>query len=215
MSLNKSSALYILLGLVSILVIFFLKFLGADKHSPIPPDPSENNIINEGVVSTPDYSTISNETDRIYQIKEMYKLINLLEIIDVKRGRGVTNRGGSIDEGEDKVENLHNAKITYYDQGFSVLSGNFTEYESEESVLIYLRDNDLFFCVFSYSAEGCTHQYRLYFDQNRNVLKMTFRQKNCEGSNNETIDILDNSEIRRIKRDMLNYKSQIEIMCIR
>jgi hypothetical protein len=158
---------------------------------------------------------MSNETDRIYQIKEMYKLINSLEIIDVKRGRGVTNRGGSIDEGEDKIENLHNAKITYYDQGFSILSGNFTEYESEESVLIYLRNNDLFFCVFSYSAEGCTHQYRLYFDQNRNVLKMTFRQKNCEGSNNETIDILDNSEIRRIKRDMLNYKSQIEIMCIR
>jgi len=44
---------------------------------------------------------------------------------------------------------------------------------------------------------------------------MTFRQNICERSNNETIDILDNSEITRIKRDMLNNKSQIETICFR
>lgn len=44
---------------------------------------------------------------------------------------------------------------------------------------------------------------------------MTFRQNICERSNNATIDILDNSEITRIKRDMLNNKSQIETICIR
>ena len=141
MSLNKSSALYILLGLVSILVIFFLKFLGADKHSPIPPDPSENNIINEGVVSTPDPNPMSDETDRIYQIKQMYEYVKTLNVIKVKRGRAITNPGGSIVEGEDEGENLHSAKIMFYEEGYKVYSASFDQYEGNEGLLIYYNNN--------------------------------------------------------------------------
>ena len=226
MSLNKSSALYILLGLVSILVIFFLKFLGADKHSPIPPDPSENNIINEGVVSTPDVNSdpgvvstpdpnpMSDETDRIYQIKQMYEYVKTLNVIKVKRGRAITNPGGSIVEGEDEGENLHSAKIMFYEEGYKVYSASFDQYEGNEGLLIYYNNNDMFFCVYSNSAEGDTEQYRLYFDKYTNVIKMTYKEKNSDSSERGPYDIIDSRKVQEIRRIVLDFKRKIEIMCI-
>lgn len=226
MSQNKYAPIYILIGLVSILIIFFMIFLRDDKNSPIPPSPSQNNIINEGFFSTqevdsppevdpkPDNSTIYDDTDRIYQIKEMYEYVKTLNVIKVKRGRGISNPGGSIEEGEDEVENLHSAKIMFYEQGYKVYSASFDQYEGNEGLQIYYNNNDMFFCVYSISSEGDTQQYRLYFDRYTNVIKMTYKEKNSYSSDRGPYDITDSQKIQEIRRIVLDFKRKIEIMCI-
>lgn len=226
MSQNKYDPIYILLGLVTLLVIFYLIFLRADKNSPIPPVPPEDNFKNEGILSTPevestpevvpnpDESPISDETNRIYQIKQMYEYVKTLNVINVKHGKGITNPGGSIEEREDEGEDTHSAKITFYDQGYRVYSGTFNYYEGDAGLQIYHNNNDMFFCVYSISAEGDTQQYRLYFDKYTNVIKMTYKEKNSYSSDRGPYDILDSRKVQEIRRIVLDYKSQIEKMCI-
>lgn len=157
---------------------------------------------------------MADETDRIYQIKQMYEYIKKLNVINVKRGRAITNPGGSIEEGEDEGEDIHSAKITYYDQGYRVYSGTFNYYEGDDGLLIYYNNNDMFFCVYSTSAEGDTQQYRLYFDKYTNVIKMTYKEKNSDSSVRGPYDIIDSRKVQEIRRIVLDFKGQIEKMCI-
>ena len=169
---------------------------------------------NTEALSQPDPNTMSDETDRIYQIKQMYEYVKTLNVIKVKRGRAITNPGGSIVEGEDEGENLHSAKIMFYEEGYKVYSASFDQYEGNEGLLIYYNNDDMFFCVYSNSAEGDTEQYRLYFDKYTNVIKMTYKEKNSDSSERGPYDIIDSRKVQEIRRIVLDFKRKIEIMCI-
>ena len=73
------------------------------------------------------------------------------------------------------------AKSCELPNSYSYLEGQFFGHEWANTSLFYYKGDDLFFAFSSGGAEGCGWEYRLYFNKEGEVIKVTEKSNECDG----------------------------------
>lgn len=119
--------------------------------------------------------------ERIIQIKSWYKEMMSLK---TKSNECVTDTIITMEkafEEMDEIEFEQVGRACNLENGFSYLEGEFYGYEWATTTTFYYKNNQLFFAYSRGGAEACAFEYRLYYDMNGEVLRITEKTNDCDG----------------------------------
>ena len=154
-------------------------------------------------IFTPSYS--QNNSSRIAEIKKMYgeiiKLSNSNISKKCKQGK-MTNYEGYAPSSK-KMPFEQTAELCHISKDYTTYNGNFSGYEWISNKTYYLKNNKLFFVFISSGAEACSHEYRVYYDMNENIIQILKKTNECDGSvPSITSEIKDKAEIKIIYNEI-------------
>ena len=157
------------------------------------------------------HSIAQNTSIRIQEIKKMYA-----EAIDLEK-QGSIKCKSEKKTAYDKPYTEpfeHTVKKCEYNNGYTILKGNFPLHESGETYVYYFKNNQLFFVLCTNGAECCNQEDRLYFDAKGNIIKILERNNNCDcnaelGSNT---DVTDKTYKKEIKDKAMSRLKEIRTM---
>jgi hypothetical protein len=138
---------------------------------------------------------------RILEIKKMYgeviKLSNSITSKNCKTGK-VTDYQG-FDENSEKMPFEQKAEYCNVSADYSTYKAKFSGYEWSTETVFYLKGNKIFFVFMSSNSEACSNEYRIYYDLNRNVIKILNKSNDCDGDKPlKSSEIQDKAEIKSI-----------------
>ncbi|WP_300670485.1 hypothetical protein [Soonwooa sp.] len=62
-----------------------------------------------------------------------------------------------------------------------ILTGQFNGYEWDEQYSYYFKNGKLFFVYYEVNSEACSDEYRIYYDENKQVIQILTKTNNCSG----------------------------------
>lgn len=141
---------------------------------------------------------------RVATIREMFaqvtKLENTLGTKTCISGRGINRENGS--------SFTQSAKQCGYPNGYSVISASLEGWEWGATPKFYFKNNTLFFVYINYSSVVGTAEYRIYFNESGNIIRILEKFDDITDNPQKTnITVSDMTEKRRIANmysDMLS-----------
>ena len=105
----------------------------------------------------------------------------------------------SFDDSSDGIPFKHSCKECSYSGGYKIYTGDFNGYEWYNKAFYYFKDGKLFFIFSEGAAESCAWEYRIYYDQNGNTIKILEKSNDCTGEEpDKSTEISDPLEKKRI-----------------
>jgi len=138
---------------------------------------------------------------RITEIKKMFgeaiQLENSGDSTACKTGAKTIYQG--FDDSSEKMPFKHSCKVCTYSGGYKIYTGDFNGYEWFSKSIFYFKDDRLFFVFSEGGAESCAWEYRIYYDQKGNVIKILEKSNDCTGEvPDKSQEIKDPTEKKRI-----------------
>lgn len=138
---------------------------------------------------------------RITEIRKMYaeaiQLENSGDSTACKTGTKTIYQG--FDESSEKMPFKHSCNLCDYPGGYKIYTGDFNGYEWYNKTSYYYKDEKLFFIFSEGAAESCAWEYRIYYDQKGNAIKILEKSNDCTGEvPDKSQEIKDPTEKKRI-----------------
>jgi hypothetical protein len=149
---------------------------------------------------------------RITDIKRMYQEVNNAQKVHCEND--TTYIYDSFDPGDPTIEKSPFPQIAEkceLTNGYSILKGVFTAYESYMEFNYYYYNNQLFFVFISSGGESCLSEDRYYFDINQNIIKYINKSNDCDGFSDKMItkEITSKTELASSKKEIINTHQRI------
>lgn len=163
-------------------LIFFFLISCSSANDSITPNSASSEASEEASGPGIEQTEVAPQTidERIAEIKEMYKAVqNTKEKKECKEAVKITMEGFDDESEQFPFENT--ASECNYATGYTVKEINLYGYEWAETTKFYYKNGILFFAFSEGGAEACIYEYRVYYDNAGEVIRVLVAENECTG----------------------------------
>lgn len=84
-------------------------------------------------------------------------------------------------DNELSIDFVNRATVCKLPNEIKILTGEFNGYEWDEQYSYYFKNDKLFFVYYEVNSEACGDEYRIYYDENKQVIQILTKTNDCSG----------------------------------